>query len=195
MSQTRRTAGASVLRTSQALRHELGLETRDTRHVAAGLGERADEAGAHRVAHQGEHDRHALRRVLRGLRGRLLAGEDQVDAGLDEGLGGRGHRVQLSFGEADVERHVAAVLEAELLEPGLEPFDGRMARRPRRVEDADAERASSLLRLGSVGGQRREESPRRARRAAASRRRPSAPLHAHGAAFAVIDRPRHMATN
>ena len=37
---------------------------------------------------------------------------------------------------------------AELLEPGLEPFDGRMARRPRRVEDADPERATSLLRLG-----------------------------------------------
>ena len=56
------------------------------------------------------------------------------------------------LGEADVERHVAAVYEAELLEPGLEPFDGRMARRPRRVEDADPERARRLLRLAHVGG-------------------------------------------
>src|SRR5207253_10046712 len=71
----------------------------------------------------------------------ILAGEDQVDAGLDEGLGGGGHRVQLSFREADVKRHIAPVLQAEVFEPGLEPFDGRMARRPRRVEDADPERA------------------------------------------------------
>src|SRR5207253_10296438 len=73
----------------------------------------------------------------------------------DEGLVGGGHRVELSFGEADVERHVAAVFETELLEPGLEPFDRRMARRPRRVEDTDAERASRLLRL--QGGEGKAE--------------------------------------
>src|SRR5262249_7203999 len=51
------------------------------------------------------------------------------------------------FGEPDVERHVAAVLEAELLEPGLQAFNGRMARGVRGVDDADAERTLRLLRL------------------------------------------------
>ena len=128
----------------------------------------------HRVAHQGEHDRHALRRVLRGLRGCLLAREDQVDARLDEGRGGRGHRVQLPFGEADVERHVAPVFDAELLEPGLEPFDGRMARRPRRVQDADPERARSLLRLGAwAGSQRRIATATEKRRASLKQKLPT----------------------
>src|SRR5256885_117254 len=67
--------------------------------------------------------------------------------------GGPGRlRVQPAFGEADVERHVAPILEAQLLEPGLEPFDGRVARRPRRVDDADPRRAASLLRLGQGWG-------------------------------------------
>ena len=100
-----------------------------------------------------------LRRVLRGLRGRLLAREDQIDARLDERLGGDGHRVQLALREPDVERHVTAVLEAELLEAGLEPLDGRMARGVRGVEDADAERAPSLLRLRGSRERRREQSP------------------------------------
>src|SRR5712692_2975686 len=151
----------------QTLGHELGLETRHPRHVATGLAKPVDDAGAYRVTHQGEHDGHALRRVPRGVGSRLLAREDQVDAGLDEGRGGGSHRVQLSLGEADVERHVAAVYEAELLEPGLEPFDGRMARRPRGVEDADAERARGLLGLAHVGGQpekNRHGDPEAARR-------------------------------
>ena len=151
MSQTRRTAGASVLSTSRRLATSSvwRLETPVT--LPPGWASLATMPAPTGIAHQREHDRHGLRRVPRGLRGRLLAREDQVDAGLDEGRGGRGHRVELAFGEADVERHVAAVLEAELLEPGLEPLDGRMARRPRRVEDADPERATSLLRLPGGG--------------------------------------------
>src|SRR5262249_44903298 len=97
------------------------------RHVAPGLGVPGHEAAAQRVTDEGEHDGHALRRVLRGLSGRLLTGEDQVDT--------------------DVERHVAPVFEAQLLQPSLEHFDSRMTRRPRGVEDADPERTPSLLRL------------------------------------------------
>jgi hypothetical protein len=81
----------------------------------------------------------------------LLAREDQVDTGSGQRHSGRGHGRQLAFGEADVERHVAAVLEAELLEPGLEALHGRMGRGPRCVEDADPERAWSLLCLRGGG--------------------------------------------
>src|SRR5262249_16811252 len=80
----------------------------------------------------------------------LLARENQIDTGLDEGLGGRGERAELTLGEADVEADVAPVFEAELLEPRLESFHGGMAGRPRRVEDADAERPPRR-RLGFSG--------------------------------------------
>ena len=87
--------------------------------------------------------------------------------GVDEGTGGGGHRLELPLREADVERHVAAVLEAQLPESCLEPLDGRVTGRPRRVEDADPGWAAGRLGLGGDGeeaekdgrGGRAEESP------------------------------------
>src|SRR6185503_1561933 len=88
---------------------------------------------------------------------RLLARDDQVDAALDETVGGGRHRLGLALGEADVEGDVAVFDETQLLESGLEPFDRGMVCRPGLVEDADAERPAGLLRRSRQWEHREEE--------------------------------------
>jgi len=74
----------------QTLRHELGLETRDTRHVAPGwaslLTMPAPTGSPTRVNTIGTLFVASFAACVAGL----LAREDQVDPDLDEGLGGGG---------------------------------------------------------------------------------------------------------
>src|SRR5262249_53765189 len=99
--------------------------------------------------------------VPRGLRRRFLAREDQIDAALDQRLGRGRHRVELAFGEADVERHVARILNPQLPEPDLEAFDGGMGRGPGGIEHADAERPPRGRLLGFGVSRRTPQENRR----------------------------------
>ena len=83
----------------------------------------------------------------------------------DERRRGGGHRVELAFGESDVEPDVTAFLESELSEPRLEPLDGRVVGGPRFVQDADAMHATGRLSQGVErdNGEQRDEDQRRLR--------------------------------
>src|SRR5213595_1967447 len=144
MSQTRRTAGVSVLSTSRRLATSSvwrldtpvtlppGRASWPTMPAPTGSPTRVNTMGTLSVASLAAW---VAASWLVKIRSTPALTRASAAAGI----------AQLSLGEADVERHVAAVHEAEFFEPGLEPFDGRMACRPRRVEDADAERARGFL--------------------------------------------------
>ena len=98
------------------LGHQLGREARHAGEVAVGLREVFDEARGDRVGHDREDDRDRRRGALRGPRGDVAVGEDEVHRRLRELLRRRRQGDDVASREADVEAHVA-LLKSELFEP------------------------------------------------------------------------------
>lgn len=100
--------------------------------------EGSHDAGRDGIADEREDDRNGLRRPFCRERGRLVAGENHVHAGLGQGSGGGGHPLGITIGELDLEDDVATFFEPEVPEAGLDPVEGGVIGRPRVVQHTDA---------------------------------------------------------
>jgi len=140
--------GEGCLENLQAFRSQLRDQARYPGDVPAGTWDRGHQVGGDRIADLDEDNGNRLSGVLDGTSGLLRLGEDQIDATLDEGRGGRRRLVELSPGEANVERDVTTLFEAQSLEAGLEARHRWDFLEETGVEHADPVGTAGPLRVG-----------------------------------------------
>jgi hypothetical protein len=81
------------------------------------MGQAGDDAVGHRISRGHDHDRNARRRVLGGQGAGIRAGQDDVDAVLDERGGEPRESIGLALGKPADEREALPLDPAEALQP------------------------------------------------------------------------------